>query len=104
MNLCLKEEACEIAMPDWTPGSRRVRLHDISPAGDIPGRVSARASRHVNRYPAAAGAFGLADDDLYQPSMTGIGRRVAEARPSGVIPPLTPTPSPPPPPRAPPPP
>jgi hypothetical protein len=87
MNL-LNEEAYETAMPDWMPGSRRVRLHDISPAGDIPGRVSARASRHVNRYPAAAGAFGLADDDLYQPSMPGIGRRVAEARRTGVIPAL----------------
>ncbi|SRR5260370_36489914 len=76
MNLCLKEEACEIAMPDWTPGSRRVRLHDISPAWDIPGRVSARAPRHINRYPAAAGAFGLADDDQYLPSMSGNGGRV----------------------------
>jgi len=41
MNLSLKEEAREIMMPDWMPGSCRVRLHDMSAAGDIPGRVSA---------------------------------------------------------------
>ena len=57
MNLSLKEEAREIMMPDWMPGSCRVWLHDMSPAVDIPGRVSARASRYLNSYPAAAGAF-----------------------------------------------
>ncbi len=88
MNLYPKEEACEIAMPGWTPGSRRVRLHDISPAGDITGRVSARASRHVNRYPAATGAFGLADDDQYLPSMSGNGGRVAATHRTSFLPAL----------------
>ncbi len=85
MNLSLKEEACEIAMPDWMPGSRRVWLHDISPAGDIPGRASARASRHVNRYPAAAGAFGLAGDDQYLSSMPGNGGKAVAARCTGFL-------------------
>src|SRR5260370_38552631 len=38
MDLSLKEEACEIMMPDWMPGSRRVWLHDGSPARDVAGR------------------------------------------------------------------
>jgi len=38
MDLCLKEEPCEIMMPDRMPGSRRVWLHDGSPVRDVPGR------------------------------------------------------------------
>jgi hypothetical protein len=85
MTLSLKEGAREIAMPDWTPGSRRVRLHDISPAWDTQGRVSARVSRHVSRYPAVAGAFGLAGDDQYLPSMPGNGGTAAAARRAGFL-------------------
>jgi hypothetical protein len=33
-----KEEACEIMMPDWMPGSCRVWPHDSSPARDVAGR------------------------------------------------------------------
>jgi hypothetical protein len=80
MNLSLQEEAREIMMPDWMPRSCRVWLHDINPARDGASRASARVLRHVNRYPAAAGAFGLADDGQYLPSMPGNGGRVAATR------------------------
>jgi hypothetical protein len=88
MNLSPKEEACEIMMPDWPSGSRRVWLHDVSPARAMPGRASVRVSRHPNRYPAAAGAFGHAHDDQYLSSMPGYGRKVAEARRTGFLPAL----------------
>jgi len=86
MNLSLQEEACEIMMPGWMPGSCRVWLHDISPARDGASRVSARVLRHVNRYPAAAGAFGLADDGQHLSSMPGNGGRVAATRRAGFLP------------------
>ena len=38
MYLSAKDEACEIMMPDWMPGSCRVWLHDSSPARDVAGR------------------------------------------------------------------
>jgi hypothetical protein len=80
-----KEAACEIAMPDWVPGSRRVWLHDISPAEDNLGRVSARASRPFNRYPAAAGALGPAGDDYYLSSVPDKGARVPPTRRTGFL-------------------
>jgi hypothetical protein len=85
MNLSLQEEACEIMMPDWMPGSRRVWLHDINPARDGASRASARVLRLVNRHPAAAGAFGLADDSHYLSGMPGNGGRVAAPRRAGFL-------------------
>jgi hypothetical protein len=38
MNLSVEDEACEIMMPDWMPGSCRVWLHDSSPARNVAGR------------------------------------------------------------------
>jgi hypothetical protein len=86
MNLSLKEEAFEILMPGWMPGSCRGWQHDIRPAGDIPGRVSARASRHLKRYPAAAGALGHTGDDHFPLSVTGNRRKSGGATPLGLPP------------------
>jgi hypothetical protein len=84
MNLSLQEEACEIMMPDGMPGSCRVWLHDINPARDGASRAIARVLRPVNRYPAAAGAFGLAEDSQHL-SVPGNGGRVAATRRAGFL-------------------
>jgi hypothetical protein len=77
MYLSAKDEACEIMMPDWMPGSRRVWLHDGSPARDVPGRdVVGRASEPapLTGKPVLSRTVGLVDVPALRAFPRGVPR------------------------------